>query len=145
MTMVFSRDTLFAMAANTMVGTPFHHQGRLPGIGLDCVGLLLCAAQRGGVPIEPEREDERCYSRRIESERLLRGLRRRFDERGPHETIGPGSILALWKRRRGLAQHVGIVAPSGVDLIHVDARAGVTRSSLDGLWGDRIVSQFRLR
>ncbi|MEQ8767219.1 MAG: hypothetical protein RL885_25130 [Planctomycetota bacterium] len=140
-----SRDTLFALAAETMVGTPYHHQGRVPGVGLDCVGLLLCAAQLVGAPIEPEREDERCYSRRIESDGLVRGLRRRFDQVPDCETIGPGSIVAMWKRRRGLAQHVGIVSASGVDLIHVDARAGVTRSSLDGLWGNRIVTTFRLR
>lgn len=33
-------------AARGMIGTPFHHQGRLPGVGLDCIGLLLCTFRK---------------------------------------------------------------------------------------------------
>ena len=31
--------------ARTYIGTPFHHMGRLPGVGLDCAGLLVCVAR----------------------------------------------------------------------------------------------------
>ncbi len=31
------------------VGTPFHRQGRTPGLGLDCVGLILEAAAAAGM------------------------------------------------------------------------------------------------
>ena len=27
--------------ANTWIGTPFKHQGRLKGVGVDCYGLLI--------------------------------------------------------------------------------------------------------
>ncbi len=32
-------------------GTPFHHQGRTPHVGLDCVGLPICAAREIGIPV----------------------------------------------------------------------------------------------
>lgn len=37
-------------AALAMVGTPFHAQGRLPGIGLDCIGVVVCVARQVGLP-----------------------------------------------------------------------------------------------
>jgi cell wall-associated NlpC family hydrolase len=30
-------------------GTPFHHQGRAPGIGLDCPAPMICAARHFGI------------------------------------------------------------------------------------------------
>ncbi len=31
--------------ARTWLGTPYHHQGRLKGVGVDCAGLLIGVAQ----------------------------------------------------------------------------------------------------
>ena len=39
-------------AALDMLDTPFHAQGRAPGVGLDCIGLIVCAAKQAG--FEPE-------------------------------------------------------------------------------------------
>lgn len=36
-------------AARQMVGTAFHHGGRLPGVGLDCIGVVVCAAKAAGL------------------------------------------------------------------------------------------------
>lgn len=36
------------VAALSMVGTPFHAQGRAPGIGLDCIGVASCMASQCG-------------------------------------------------------------------------------------------------
>ena len=35
-------------AARSYIGTPFHHQGRLPGVGLDCMGVPWCALRAAG-------------------------------------------------------------------------------------------------
>lgn len=32
-------------AARSYLGTPFHHRGRKPGVGIDCAGVLVCAAR----------------------------------------------------------------------------------------------------
>ena len=38
----------FIDAARSYVGSPFHHAGRLPGVGLDCIGVVVCAANACG-------------------------------------------------------------------------------------------------
>lgn len=42
----------FVDLAMSWQGTPFHHKGRLPHVGLDCVGLPLCAAWEMGLPFK---------------------------------------------------------------------------------------------
>ena len=54
MTQVETADA-FADAALGCVGTRFQAHGREPGKGLDCVGLVICAARSVGVEI-PDRE-----------------------------------------------------------------------------------------
>lgn len=44
-----SRRHDFVAAARRALGTPWVHQGRIPGRALDCVGLLLASAQAAGV------------------------------------------------------------------------------------------------
>lgn len=39
----------FISAARGYVKTPFHHGGRLPGVGLDCIGVIVCAAATCGL------------------------------------------------------------------------------------------------
>lgn len=39
-------------AALSLVGTPFHAQGRLPGVGLDCIGVVVCVAQACGIVVQ---------------------------------------------------------------------------------------------
>ena len=38
-------------AALALVGTPFHAQGRAPGVGLDCIGVAVCVARACGIPV----------------------------------------------------------------------------------------------
>lgn len=39
-------------AALSMVGTPFHAQARAPGVGLDCIGVIVCAAMACGFEVK---------------------------------------------------------------------------------------------
>ena len=49
------RGDLVARAAEDLVGSPFKLNGRDPRLGIDCVGLVLCALRHtGGDTIEPE-------------------------------------------------------------------------------------------
>lgn len=42
------RDVVVA-TARTYLNTPFHHQARLKGVGIDCVGLIICTAKELGL------------------------------------------------------------------------------------------------
>lgn len=35
--------------ARSYIDTPFHHMARLPGVGLDCAGVLICASRELGL------------------------------------------------------------------------------------------------
>jgi len=35
--------------ARGYVGTPWHHRARLPGVGLDCAGVLICVCRELGI------------------------------------------------------------------------------------------------
>ena len=37
------------LVARSYVGTPFHHMGRVPGVGLDCSGVLICTGRELGL------------------------------------------------------------------------------------------------
>lgn len=40
------------IAARQCLGTPFRHQGRIPGVGLDCLGLILYVGNSVGMPLK---------------------------------------------------------------------------------------------
>ncbi len=42
--MTISRAEIVRIAVSYL-GTPFHHMGRQPGVGLDCAGVLVCVAR----------------------------------------------------------------------------------------------------
>ncbi len=46
--MTITREDI-AREARALKGTPFHHQGRLPGVGIDCIGTILVPAHRLGL------------------------------------------------------------------------------------------------
>lgn len=39
----------FVDAARAIVSTPFHAGGRCPGVGVDCIGVVICAAHACGI------------------------------------------------------------------------------------------------
>ena len=53
-----SRQTIVD-TARQYINTPFHHQGRVKGVGIDCVGLLICIAR----DLEIEHYDVQGYAR----------------------------------------------------------------------------------
>lgn len=109
----------FVAVVRSYVGTPYHHQGRLPGVGLDCAGVLICAAWACGV--KPAGWDVNGYARQPDGETL----RRICDE---HLTaIDPAAMRAadvlLVRFRRGPPQHLGIVFDhprGGLSMVHAD-------------------------
>jgi cell wall-associated NlpC family hydrolase len=62
--------------ARTMLGTPWKHTGRIPGVGIDCAGLLSLTFQNLGVPVA----DNITYSLNDEFRTLLAEIRKYSDE-----------------------------------------------------------------
>ena len=105
--------------ARTWLRTPFAHQHREIGVGVDCAGLLICVARKLG--IVDDCFDVSPYSRYPDGE-SLRALCERYMLRANSLAYG-GVILVAWGG--GAPQHLGIVGrmPDGeVSLIHAESR-----------------------
>lgn len=57
----------FMQELETWLDTPFHHQGRCKGIGVDCIGLIVKAAEAQGVKLP----DETGYKRFEHGDKLV--------------------------------------------------------------------------
>jgi cell wall-associated NlpC family hydrolase len=121
-------------AARGCVGTRFRAQGRMPGLGLDCVGVVLVAAAAAGVTgvIPP------AYSLGGDHEA---GAVRLLAASGCTEVVVPlpGDILVLAPAAR--RRHLAVMTPAG--FVHADAGLGrVVEAPLAAGWA--IVGAWRL-
>lgn len=143
------RGELALAAARTWVGTPFHWEASLKGVGADCRGLLTGAARECGFPEAVELEANLVgYSRRINEGALMAGLDRLFD-RQPSD-IGlarPGDVLAFRIKRK--VQHLGIYGGGNPGHSMVHAYIGepnhVLEMPLGKFWLGRLAGVWRWR
>ncbi|MGK2897203.1 MAG: NlpC/P60 family protein [Burkholderiaceae bacterium] len=84
--------------------TPYAHQGRLPGVGLDCVGPLICAARTLGI-VEPG-FDIADYSRQPDGS--LQPYLDAHLTRKPRAELGLGDVV-LNAFRLGPPQHIAVI------------------------------------
>jgi NlpC/P60 family putative phage cell wall peptidase len=141
--------------ARAWVGTPFHHQGRVKGVGCDCIGAVLGILHHAGArsrqldsngnPLPFTAFDRADYSPDPNSDRLMHTL----DEHLitiPLDKIRAGNVL-LFKIIH-LPQHVGIVADhpyGGLSLIHAYSPAGkLVEEQLTASWLKRAISAYRV-
>lgn len=125
-------------AARACLGTPFRHQGRMPGRGLDCAGLAVVALKAAGVEIR----DMTNYSRTPHDDNLRsivslqRGLR--FV---PRDDMQAGDVLII--RIGAEPSHLAICAGSG-HIIHAYEHVGkVVEHRVDEHWRAQIVAVYR--
>lgn len=123
--------------ARSYVGTPFHHQARLKGIGIDCVGLLYCVAVECGI----KAVDCTTYSRTPDGVTLQTEIEKSVDPL-PLSHALPGDILVFRLARHPC--HVGIKSDYGV--IHTYGAAGkVVEHGLQEPWLSRLCGAYRYR
>ena len=128
------------LAARECLGTPFQHQGRVPGVGLDCVGVAIYAAREVGLnPV-----DVQGYGETPNNGALRTALNSQPDlESVPlKDTPQEGDILLF--RLRKEPQHVGICTGTGV--IHAYSVVGMCcEHDLCSKWLSRIVGIYRVK
>ncbi|MDE1901659.1 MAG: C40 family peptidase [Alphaproteobacteria bacterium] len=124
-------------AARACLNTPFHHQGRAPGAGLDCIGLVVIALRAAGKDVQ----DRNDYGRRPDGFSLVEALH-------AHGAEAVGAIMAgdiLLFRYDGQPQHVAL-ATSADTMIHAFAPAGkVVETSIGIYWQHRLTGIYRFR
>ena len=130
-----SAVTTMIVAARHCLGTPFHHQGRLPGVGLDCIGLIVVALRATGMQVH-DRSD---YGRRPDGHSLVAALLKQGAVKST--VIAAGDVLLF--RYDGQPQHAALA--TGPDtLIHSFAPAGAVVETAIGLyWRRRLTGIYR--
>ncbi|MBC9248316.1 C40 family peptidase [Paracoccus sp. 11-3] len=128
-------------AARGWLGTPYHDQASLKGIGCDCLGLARGVWREvvgdEPFPIPPYSRD---WGETGSREVLAEGARRMMIEL-PVAAAGPGALVLFRMRPGAIAKHVGILtAPDR--FIHAYEGLGVIEEPLTQAWRRRIALAF---
>jgi NlpC/P60 family putative phage cell wall peptidase len=130
-----SQTQTMIAAARRCLGTPFHHQGRIPKIGLDCIGLIVVALKAAGFDVR----DRTDYARRPDGKSLVAALTNHGAE--PASNIEPGDILLF--RYDNQPQHAALVTEAD-RMIHSFAVAGeVVETIIGDYWRRRLNGVYR--
>lgn len=126
------------IAARKWIGTPWHHNQKCQGHGVDCVRFIE-GVFKDGLGIEFGNIDG--YARMPEGDSLLlflKGLLLLTEI--PLTDKQPGDILLF--RIGKIPYHVGI--SNGQGMIHADSHFGVVEIDSLGRWEGRLITGFRL-
>jgi cell wall-associated NlpC family hydrolase len=127
-------------AARECIGTPFAHQGRVVGVGLDCAGVAVHAVRALGVDVL----DFAGYGRTPNKGHLAAAMDAQpMLERVPNIVArSAGDILLM--RFLGEPQHVGICTGGGI--IHAYEAVGTCcEHDICAKWAARIVRVYRVK
>jgi len=122
--------------AERYIGTPYRHQGRTPGLGLDCAGVLTCSLIAAGVSVN----DCRTYAR-VPPRNLLRDMVERHGLIKKDRAPMAGDVCLYWMRHKRLVIHCGIVASNGEELVHVEDGRRVERVPLR-VWSPQLAATY---
>jgi len=124
--------------ARDCLGTPFVHQGRLPGKGLDCIGLVRWPQ----VALGFGDEDERRYSMAPDPKRM-KALLEHYLVPIPRSELRPADIL--WLRIDEMPTHLAIY--TGKTIIHAinSGPCKVVEHGFRAPWPSRVAGVFRYK
>lgn len=129
--------------ARAWIGTPYQHQGRARGVGVDCVGLLICVAR--GCGIVDADFDIQGYARQPDGHSFAEHCARLMTPVHAAEAV-PGDVAVI--AFHGHAMHLAILADyahGGLSIIHALMRARrVVEHRLDDAWLSRVVGWHRM-
>lgn len=140
--MIAADPALVIAAARGWLGTPYHDQASLKGVGCDCLGLARGVWREvvgpEPAPVPPYTRD---WGETRAQEVLAQGA---LDWLLPQllGASGPGSVLLFRMVRGAIAKHIGIVTGEG-SFIHAYHRLGVIEEDLTAAWLWRAVFAFQ--
>ncbi len=138
--MTYARDDIVA-EAQRWIGTPYHHQASLCGIGTDCLGLVrgvwraLYGTEAEAVPAYA-----RDWAEATGRESMLAAARRHMIERD-RTAAAPGDVLVFRYRAYAVAKHVAILSGPATMIHAIEGRA-VTEVPFGAWWRRHLVAVF---
>lgn len=126
--------TAIVEEAKTWMGTPFKHQGRIKGLGVDCVGLIIGVAHT----FQLTDFDYTHYTHQPDGF-LMRQLLDQHLQSISIQAAKAGDIVLM--RFETQPQHVGILSHYGIIHAYAQVRRCVEHR-LDAVWRSRIVGAY---
>lgn len=132
--------TAIVAEARGWIGTPYHHQASLKGVGCDCLGLVR-GVWRALLGREPEAVPgySSDWGEVSAEEAMLAAARRHMTEIDAAEA-GAGDVVVFRMRAGRVAKHAGISA--GATFIHAQEAGSVCEVALSPWWRARIAAAF---
>lgn len=133
--MTVARERVVAAARNWL-GTPFHHQGRLKGVGVDCAGVVVGVAKE----LDLSAFDITGYGHRPNSREMEQLC---YSEMScvVQSQMQPGNVLLLEVDNQ--PQHLAFVTDIGMLHSYAPLRC-VVEHRIDEEWKSRILGVFEL-
>ncbi len=129
-------------AARSWLGTPYHDQASVKGVGCDCLGLIRGVWREvvgpEPMPVPPYSRD---WGETGPHEVLAEAARAAMVEIAPAEAR-TGDVVLFRMRHGAIAKHAGILTPHS-RFIHAYERTGVIEEPLTDPWRRRIAFAFR--
>lgn len=124
--------------ARSQLNTPFKHQGRVPGLALDCAGLAAYVATELGMDF-----NEWPGYGRVPNNGLLQAV---MDAQPCLEVVSskqPGDILMMRVGRE--PQHLAVYTGDDTIIHAYEAVGKVCEHRLDSVWAKRIIRIYRFK
>lgn len=135
--------------ARSWLGTPYHHQASLKGVGCDCLGLVRGVyAEACGRPTEMPPPYSRDWAEAARRETMIEAATRHLIRIDPAAAT-PGDLLVFRLRPAAMAKHCAILTGQAADsiaaqtIIHAVDGAPVCEVALSPWWRRRIAAAFR--
>jgi len=137
---VIARGEIVA-CARAWIGTPYHHQASVRGVGVDCLGVVRGVwRELYGEDAETPPPYSRDWAERYGQETLIDAARRHLKV-APRAEPEPGDVVVFRYRRHLPAKHVGI-ATGASSFIHAIETAPVAEVAITDWWRRRIAAVF---
>lgn len=138
--MYFSRDHI-VQAAEGWLGTPYHHQAALKGVGADCIGFIRgVRAELLGFDVDYRPRYSPAWGEVDRDELLLKAAHDYFV---PVDYDGwkAGDLLVFRVKFSASAKHCGI-ACDAENMLHAVSKRAVIKTTI-GAWSSRIAGVFK--
>lgn len=131
-------------AARAWIGTPYHHQASLHGVGCDCLGLVR-GVYRDVLGRDPETPPpySRDWAEASGAETMLAAAARHLVpvDLAVAEALRPGHVLVFRFRPDMVAKHAAILATPST-MIHAIEGAPVAEVAFSPWWRRRLAGAF---
>lgn len=135
------KDRIIAEALS-WIGTPYHHQASLKGLGCDCLGLLR-GVWRAVMGSEPEMPPPYSpdWAEASRADTLVEAARRHLVE-VEDRAFEPGDVLLFRFREQLPAKHCAIAVTPGT-MVHAHDGAAVCEVAIRPWWQRHLAGVFR--